>query len=175
MLNKVSDFIAKHQLLSHDDLHLVALSGGADSVALLRILQQLDYRIEAAHCNFHLRGAESDRDEAFVVSLCKKWGVPIHIIHFDTREYANIHQVSIEMAARDLRYGYFRQLSQDIGATTVCVAHHRDDAVETVLMNLLRGSGIHGLTGIRPKNGLIVRPLLGVCREEIEQYLHSIG
>lgn len=175
MIQKVSEFIAKHQLLSHDDLHLVALSGGADSVALLRILQQLDYRIEAAHCNFHLRGAESDRDEAFVVSLCKKWGVPIHIIHFDTREYANIHQVSIEMAARDLRYGYFRQLSQDIGATTVCVAHHRDDAVETVLMNLLRGSGIHGLTGIRPKNGLIVRPLLGVCREEIEQYLHSIG
>ena len=175
MLNKISDFIAKHQLLSHDELHLVALSGGADSVALLLVLQQLGYRIEAAHCNFHLRGEESDRDEDFVKSLCKNHDIPLHIIHFETKEYASLHQVSIEMAARDLRYGYFRQLCQDIGAADVCVAHHRDDAVETLLMNLLRGSGIHGLTGIRPKNGHIVRPLLAVCREEIEQYLHSIG
>jgi len=175
MLNKVADFIGKHQLLSHDGLHLVALSGGADSVALLLILRRLGYRIEAAHCNFHLRGEESDRDEDFVKSLCKKLEIPLHVIHFDTKEYASIHQVSIEMAARDLRYGYFRQLCQDLGAASVCVAHHRDDAVETLLMNLLRGSGIHGLTGIRPKNGLIVRPLLCVSREEIEDYLHSIG
>lgn len=175
MLNKVADFIGKHQLLSHDGLHLVALSGGADSVTLLLILQRLGYRIEAAHCNFHLRGEESDRDEDFVKSLCKKLGVPLYVIHFDTKEYASIHQVSIEMAARDLRYGYFRQLCQDIGAASVCVAHHRDDAVETLLMNLLRGSGIHGLTGIRPKNGQVVRPLLCVSREEIEKYLHSIG
>lgn len=175
MLNKVADFIGKHQLLSHDGLHLVALSGGADSVALLLILRRLGYRIEAAHCNFHLRGEESDRDEDFVKSLCKKLEIPLHVIHFDTEEYASIHQVSIEMAARDLRYGYFRQLCQDLGAASVCVAHHRDDAVETLLMNLLRGSGIHGLTGIRPKNGLIVRPLRCVSREEIEDYLHSIG
>ena len=154
MKAKVSDFIAKHQLLSPDDLHLVALSGGADSVALLLILQQLGYRIEAAHCNFHLRDDESDRDEEFVKSLCKKQNIKLHLIHFDTKEYALLHQVSIEMAARELRYGYFRQLCQDIGAASVCVAHHRDDAVETLLMNLLRGSGIHGLTGIRPKNEL---------------------
>ena len=175
MLNKVSDFIAKHQLLSHDDLHLVALSGGADSMALLLIMQQLGYRIEAVHCNFHLRGEESDRDEEFVKSVCERLNIPIHLIHFDTKEYASLHQVSIEMAARELRYGYFRQLCQDIGAVSVCVAHHRDDAVETLLMNLMRGSGIHGLTGIRPKNGPIVRPLLCVSREEIEQYLLSIG
>ena len=175
MKAKVSDFIAKHQLLSPDDLHLVALSGGADSVALLLILQQLGYRIEAAHCNFHLRGDESDRDEEFVKSLCKKQNIKLHLIHFDTKEYALLHQVSIEMAARELRYGYFRQLCQDIGAASVGVAHHRDDAVETLLMNLLRGSGIHGLTGIRPKNELIVRPLLCVSREDIEDYLHSIG
>lgn len=175
MLNKVSHFIAKHQLLSPDDLHLVALSGGADSVALLLILQQLGYRIEAVHCNFHLRGDESDRDEQFVIKLCKKNNIKLHLIHFDTKEYASIHHVSIEMAARDLRYGYFRQICQDIGATSVCVAHHRDDAVETLLMNLLRGSGIHGLTGIRPKNGIIVRPLLGVSRSDIEHYLHAIG
>ena len=175
MKGKVSDFIGKHQLLSHEGLHLVALSGGPDSVALLLVLRELGYKIEAAHCNFHLRGEESDRDEEFVKSLCNKLDIPFHIIHFDTREYATLHQVSVEMAARDLRYGYFRQLCQDIGAASVCVAHHRDDAVETLLMNLLRGSGIHGLTGIRPKNGAIVRPLLCVSREEIEQYLHSIG
>ena len=175
MKQKISDFISKHSLLSHDGLHLVALSGGADSVALLRILRDLDYKIEAAHCNFHLRGAESDRDEAFVRQLCDSLGIKLHLIHFDTETYALVHQVSIEMAARELRYGYFRSLCKDIGAETVCVAHHRDDAVETFLMNLLRGSGIHGLTGIRPQNGQIVRPLLCVGRQDILDYLHSIG
>ena len=173
--NKVSDFIGKHQLLSRDSLHIVALSGGADSVALLHILSDLGYRIEAAHCNFHLRGEESNRDEQFVKELCEKSNIPLHLIHFDTEEYASLHQVSIEMAARDLRYRYFSQLCQDIGAASVCVAHHRDDVVETLLMNLLRGSGIHGLTGIRPQNGLVVRPLLCLSRQEIEDYLHSIG
>ena len=175
MKKKVADFIGKHGLLSREGLHLVALSGGADSVALLLILKDLGYRLEAAHCNFHLRGEESNRDEAFVKKLCQEQGVPLHLIHFDTMEYANLHQVSVEMSARDLRYGYFRQLRQDIGAEKVCVAHHRDDAVETLLMNLMRGSGVHGLTGIRACNGEIVRPLLEVSRQEIEAYLHSIG
>ena len=175
MLNKVADFIAKHRLLSREGLHLVALSGGADSVALLLILKELGYRIEAAHCNFHLRGEESNRDEDFVKELCRKQDIPFHVIHFDTNEYAALHQVSVEMAARELRYGYFRQLRQDIGADKVCVAHHRDDAVETLLMNLMRGSGVHGLTGIRAHHGEIVRPLLAVSRQEIEEYLHSIG
>ena len=173
--DRISDFIAKHQLLSYDGLHVVALSGGADSVALLRVLLDLGYRVEAAHCNFRLRGKESDRDEQFVKNLCQNLGVHLHLIHFETVEYANIHQVSIEMAARELRYGYFRQLREDIGAETVCVAHHRDDAVETLLMNLLRGAGIHGLTGIRPCNEYVVRPLLGVNRQEILEYLDFIG
>ena len=129
MLNKVADFIAKHQLLSHDGLHVVALSGGADSVALLRILCDLGYHVEAAHCNFHLRGDESDRDEQFVKNLCQSLNVPLHLIHFDTAEYASLHQVSIEMAARELRYGYFRQLRDDIGAETVCVAHPSDSVM----------------------------------------------
>ena len=175
MLNKVRDFIDREGLLSPDGLYIVAVSGGADSVALLRILQALGYHIEAAHCNFHLRGAESDRDEDFVKSLCSVLNIPIHLIHFNTAEYASLHKVSIEMAARELRYGYFNQLCRDIGASAVCIAHHRDDAVETFLMNLLRGSGIHGLTGIRPQNGNIVRPLLCLSRDEIEQYLYSIG
>ena len=175
MWSKVNDFIGRHQLLSRDGLHLVALSGGADSVALLLVLRRLDYHVEAVHCNFHLRGEESDRDEAFVKNLCSEQDIKLHLIHFDTREYAVVHQVSIEMAARELRYRYFEQLRQDIGAETVCVAHHRDDANETLLMNLMRGAGIHGLTGIRPRNGSIVRPLLDVSRQEIEDYLHSIG
>ena len=175
LVGRVKDFIGKHQFLSHDGLHLVALSGGADSVALLRVLLATGYRFEAVHCNFNLRGDESDRDEQFVKDLCQKNNVQLHLIHFDTVEYASLHQVSIEMAARELRYRYFDQLRQDIGAETVCVAHHRDDAVETFLMNLLRGAGIHGLTGIRPRNGHIVRPLLCVSRQEILQYLDSIG
>ncbi len=175
MLNKVSDFIAKHELLDKNGLHVVALSGGADSVALLLVLLRLGYRVEAAHCNFQLRGDESNRDEDFVRQLCKDKGIALHLIHFDTRTYAELHQVSIEMAARDLRYRYFEQLRQDIGADDICVAHHRDDAVETLLMNLLRGTGIHGLTGIRPRNGHIVRPLLDVSRQEIEEFLDSIG
>ena len=149
MKDKVADFIAKQGLLRREGLYLVALSGGADSVALLLILKDLGYRIEAAHCNFHLRDEESNRDEDFVKNLCEEKAIPLHLIHFDTKEYAALHQVSIEMAARELRYGYFRQLRQDIGAEKVCVAHHRDDAVETLLMNLMRGSGVHGLTGIR--------------------------
>ena len=170
MWNKVADFIEREGLLSRDGLHLVALSGGADSVALLLVMKELGYHIEAAHCNFHLRGEESNRDEEFVKMLCKRHDVPIHLIHFDTEEYATLHQVSIEMAARDLRYHYFHQLCHDIGADSVCVAHHRDDAIETFLMNLIRGTGIHGLTGIRPQNGQIIRPLLCVSRQEIENF-----
>ena len=175
MINRIETYIKKVGLLSREGLHLVALSGGADSVALLRVLLALDYRVEAVHCNFHLRGDESDRDEQFVQNLCRDLNVHLHLIHFDTAEYASLHQVSIEMAARELRYRYFDQLRQDIGAETVCFAHHRDDAVETFLMNLLRGAGIHGLTGIRPRNGHIVRPLLCVSRHDILQYLDSIG
>lgn len=175
MLHKVQQFIEKHHLLDSRKLYLVGLSGGADSVCLLLILQKLGYHIEAAHCNFRLRGNESDRDENFVRELCRIQNIQLHVIHFDTKEYAELHKVSIEMAARDLRYGYFRQLCKDIGAEGVCIAHHRDDAVETLLMNLLRGAGIHGLTGIRPQNDYVIRPMLCLSREEIVEYLDSIG
>ena len=172
---RVADFINSRHLLSRDVVQLVALSGGADSVALLRVLLSLDYRVEAVHCNFLLRGEESYRDEQFVKDLCESLNVPLHLIHFDTKEYASLHQVSIEMAARQLRYRYFGQLRADIGAQRICVAHHRDDAVETLLMNLLRGSGIHGLTGIRERNGDVVRPLLCVSRQDILCYLEQAG
>lgn len=175
MLKKVQDYIAREHLLAPRALHLVALSGGADSVALLLALQQLGYRVEAAHCNFHLRGQESLRDEQFCLQLCQLRGIALHRTHFDTQTYASTHGVSIEMAARHLRYRYFAQLTDDIGAADVCVAHHQDDNVETILLNLLRGTGIQGLTGMRPRRDRIVRPLLCVSRREIEQWLHAQG
>lgn len=173
--NRVVQYIERHGLLKTSGKYIVALSGGADSVALLLLLRTLGYCVEAAHCNFHLRGAESDRDENFVKNLCDRHDVPLHLVHFDTKEYASLHKVSIEMAARNLRYAWFNQLASDIHADGICVAHHRNDSVETLLINLLRGTGIHGLTGIRPLNGNIIRPLLCLSRAEIEQYLHSIG
>lgn len=173
MLNKVKDYIRKHKLLNDNDLYIVALSGGADSVALLLLLDEMGYNIHAAHCNFHLRGEESDRDELFCESLCQQKSIPFHRIHFDTLTYAEIHKVSVEMAARELRYHYFEELRSDIGATGVCVAHHQDDSVETVLLNLIRGTGLRGLTGIQCRNGHILRPLLCVSRKEIESYLQT--
>ena len=167
----VKQFIARHQLLDKDKPCLIALSGGADSVSLLLALLHLGYKTEACHCNFHLRGSESVRDEQFCVSLCERLGVPLHRIHFDTEQYASLHKVSIEMAARELRYRYFEQLIQDLEAQGVCVAHHRDDSVETLLINLIRGTGINGLTGIAPRNGHVLRPLLNVSREDILEYL----
>lgn len=173
MLNKVKDYIRKHKLLNDNGLYIVALSGGADSVALLLLLDEMGYNIHAAHCNFHLRGEESDRDELFCESLCQQKSIPFHRIHFDTLTYAETHKVSVEMAARELRYHYFEELRSDIGATGVCVAHHQDDSVETVLLNLIRGTGLRGLTGIQCRNGHILRPLLCVSRKEIESYLQT--
>ena len=173
MLNKVRDFIEKHQLLDTKKHYLVALSGGADSVCLLLLLKHLGYQIEAVHCNFLLRGDESYRDENFVKALCEKLNIELHTCHFDTKTYAETHKISIEMAARELRYKYFEQLRQDIGADGICVAHHKDDTIETILMNFFRGTGIHGLSGIKPRNGNILRPLLCLSRIDIENWLNE--
>lgn len=172
---KVSQFIEEKHLFGRSDKVLVALSGGADSVALLRVLLQLGYTCEAAHCNFHLRGEESVRDEQFVRDLTERLGVPLQVTHFDTKVYAASRGISIEMAARELRYDWFAERLRACGAKVVAVAHHRDDSVETFLLNLVRGTGIDGLQGIRPVNGEVVRPLLCVSREEILNYLDSLG
>ena len=172
-------FASVHELFVYGGKYIVALSGGADSVSLLFVLKHLQHElgigVEAAHCNFHLRGAESVRDEEFCKQLCERLSVPLHLIHFDTQAYADLHRVSIEMAARDLRYGYFENLRRDIKAQDICVAHHRDDSVETVLLNLVRGTGLRGLRGIKPRNGNIIRPLLSLSREDIVQYLGALG
>ena len=174
-IQRIEDFICRNHLLEKDGKYLVALSGGADSVTLLWVLHELGYQIEACHCNFQLRGAESDRDEQFCVQLCEQLGIPLHRIHFDTRLYAEVHKESIELAARNLRYRYFAQLKEDVEADGICVAHHQDDTVETVLINLIRGAGIQGLTGISAKNGDIFRPLLCVDRKDILAYLEGKG
>ncbi len=168
---KVQRYIEEKHLFTLKDKVLVALSGGADSVALLRVLLSLGYPCEAAHCNFHLRGEESNRDEHFVRTLCGGLDVPLHITHFDTADYASTYHISIEMAARKLRYTWFESIRKESGAAVIAVAHHRDDSVETFLLNLVRGTGINGLKGIAPKNGCIVRPMLEVSREEVMDYL----
>ena len=173
--HRIAQYIEKEQLLTLQDKVLVTLSGGADSVALLRILLSLGYTCEAAHCNFHLRGEESNRDENFVVQLCHKLHVPLHVNSFETQAYACDHKISIEMAARELRYQWFEALAKEREHTAIAVAHHQDDSVETMLLNLIRGTGINGLLGIRPKNGMIVRPLLCITRDEVIDYLQHLG
>ncbi|MGP1465183.1 MAG: tRNA lysidine(34) synthetase TilS [Prevotella koreensis] len=172
MLKKIAHFIASNNLLVKEKKYLIALSGGADSVCLLLVLDKLGYNnIEAVHCNFNLRGDESSRDEQFCIELCKKRNIKIHLAHFDTNSYALLHKTSIEMAARNLRYSFFENLRHDIGADGVCVAHHQNDCAETLIMNLIRGTGIKGLAGIMPKRDSIIRPLLCVSRDEIEDFL----
>ena len=172
--HRVQKFIEEKALFTLQDKVLVALSGGADSVALLRVLLSLGYTCECMHCNFHLRGEESDRDEAFVKALCEEYSVQLHVTHFDTETYAKEHHQSIEMAARELRYAWFHQLKEERKASVIAVAHHRDDSVETFLLNLMRGTGIDGLKGIPVQNGYVVRPLSQESREDILDYLKAI-
>ncbi len=154
---------------------IVALSGGADSVALLRLAHAASADVLALHCNFHLRGEESDRDERFVRQLCATLGVELRVKHFDTQAYAKEKGQSIEMAARELRYAWFEEVRSSEGRAWLAVAHHREDQAETVLLNLIRGTGTKGLGGMRPRNGHIVRPLLDYSKDEILQYLQAIG
>lgn len=171
MIEKVRNYIKENRLLDPEDRVIVGFSGGMDSVTLLDVLLSLGYHCVAAHCNFHLRGEESERDAAFVKQWCEHIGVELVSVDFDTYRYATTHKISIEMAARELRYEWFEEIRKQHRANVIAVAHHRDDLVETVLLNLIRGTGIRGLTGISPKNNSIVRPLLCVSRDEIEAYV----
>lgn len=175
-LSRIKHYITAHQLITPSAKYLIGLSGGADSVALLLALQQLGFKdVEAVHCNFLLRGEESNRDEDFCKSLCHRLNIPLHTVHFATTEFAQLRKLSIEMAARTLRYDYFEKLRVDIGCAGICVAHHKNDSVETMLLNLCRGTGVQGLSGIKPRNGNIIRPFLCVERGEILEYLHTQG
>lgn len=171
MRDVVRAYIDKYQLLTAGKPVLVGVSGGADSIALLTVLVELGYSCIVGHCNFHLRGEESMRDECFTETYARKLGLPFVKVDFNTRDYAAEHHLSVEMAARELRYVWFEEMRCVHDAQAIAVAHHRDDNVETVLMNLIRGSGIRGMSGIRPKNGFVIRPLLSVARQEILQWL----
>ncbi len=172
---KVSEYVKGRKLLDENSSVIVALSGGADSVALLRVLLSLGIKCVALHCNFGLRGMESDRDEMFTRTLCNSLNIVLKVKHFDVPLYEHTHKVSTEMACRELRYEWFEQEKQLQKADVIAVAHHHDDNVETFFLNMLRGSGIQGLSGIKSKNGNIIRPLLCVTREEIENYLSLLN
>ena len=191
MLRRVLKYIRDNELLKKGDKVLVCVSGGADSVALLDVLQRGGWECVVAHCNFHLRGEESNRDEAFVREVIgerlKAKGEILWVKDFDTEAYAREKGLSIEMAARELRYEWFAQVAAETGCKAIAVAHHQNDQAETVLLNLKRGTGIRGLCGMRAKSHLgarsqepgvktipIIRPLLCTTRDYIEHYLRDI-
>ena len=172
-------YIRDNQLLKKGDKVLVCVSGGADSIALLDVLHRGGFECVVAHCNFHLRGEESNRDEAFVRATFSDH--KLYVNHFDTVTYASTHNVSIEMAARELRYTWFADIAAQECCKAIAVAHHQNDQAETILLNLKRGTGIRGLCGMRAKSANpyagdipIIRPLLCTTRDYIEHYLRNI-
>ncbi len=174
LLRNTADFIATHQLLRCGNTPvLIGLSGGPDSVALLSVMQKLGYNCIAAHVNFQLRSEESDRDEQFVRSICKDLQIQLYTIDFETVEYAKNAGISIEMAARKLRYEWFEKLALETNAQAIAVGHHLDDNLETIFLNLIRGTGLRGLTGMPVRNGKVIRPFLGSSRTDILDYIHA--
>ena len=173
MKKGIIQYINSNQLFTPQDNLLVGVSGGIDSVALLDMLINAGYNCSIAHCNFKLRGTESDGDEIFVKSLAEKYKINIHIIHFQTANYAEENNLSIQMAARELRYQWFNDLCNKHNYTHIAIAHHLDDSIETFFINLTRGTGLKGLTGIKPVYNKIVRPLLFAYRKDIEAYINE--
>ena len=170
MLQAFKAYIGSAGLFGQSDRILLAVSGGVDSVAMVRLFSDAGYNFGIAHVNFGLRGEESDGDEAFVKNLAEQAGVPIFIKHFSTKQYASDHKISIQMAARDLRYAWFEEIVAEHGFSSVATAHHLDDQAETFFINLLRGTGISGMHGILPKQGKIIRPLMFTTREKIMSF-----
>ena len=167
-LSRFQDFIQHNALFANGDKILLAVSGGKDSVLMVHLFKMAGYSFGIAHCNFGLRGSESVRDEDFVLALADDLQVPYHTKHFDTVDYAQKKGISIQMAARELRYQYFEELRQAHQYQKIAIAQHQNDAIETVMLNLIRGTGISGLHGILPLRGDIIRPLLCFSGSEIE-------
>ena len=170
MLEKFQLYINRCNLIAEGDCLVLTLSGGIDSMVLADLLLKSKVQFVAAHCNFHLRGEESDGDEMFVREYAERNGIRCFVKHFDTEQYAAEQSISIEMAARDLRYAWFEELRQQLGYDKIAVAHHADDQAETFFINLLRGAGLRGLKGMQPQNDAIIRPMLWASREQIHQY-----
>jgi tRNA(Ile)-lysidine synthase len=171
MLDRFITYIREKALFGPEEKVLLAVSGGMDSAVLLHLFAEAGFSFGVAHCNFGLRGEESDADEAFVKKLAKKYKVPVYTEQFETAAFAEREKISIQMAARALRYEWFEQLLRTEGYAYVATAHHRNDTVETVLLNLVRGTGIAGLHGILPKNGHVIRPMLFVDKETLYDFV----
>lgn len=168
LLKKFQDNVRQLNLFSLEDKLLLAVSGGVDSVVLCELCRQAGYDFIIAHCNFQLRGEESHRDEQFVRGLGIKYGVDTFVREFDTKKYVEDNHISIQEAAREIRYNYFKLLvAESSYAKYLLTAHHSDDNIETILMNFFRGTGLHGLTGIPEKTGYIRRPLLNFSKDEL--------
>lgn len=170
MLEGFHKYNKVYHLVNEGDKIVLALSGGVDSMVLADLLLKSEVEFVVAHCNFHLRGDESDGDEQFVRQFAERNQIRCFVKHFDTEQYAAEKGLSIEMAARDLRYAWFEELRQQLGFYKIALAHHSDDQTETFFINLLRGAGLNGLKGMRPMNGKLIRPLLWATREQIKCY-----
>ncbi len=171
MLKLLQQFIQQENLFEpKTDKILLALSGGRDSCVLLNLLLQLGAKVGLAHCNFQLRREESTRDQLFCEQLAVNYGLELHLARFETAKYAQIHKLSVQEAARALRYGYFEQIRTEKNYQIVATAHHLNDSIETVLLNLGKGCGIRGLHGILPKQNYIIRPLLFATQAQIRAY-----
>jgi tRNA(Ile)-lysidine synthase len=168
-VERFKQFISANHLFAPQDRVLAAVSGGMDSVLMVHLLKAAGYNFSIAHCNFQLRGDEADADQTFVYALATELGVAIHSINFETKKHAAERKISIQMAARELRYKWFDQISLQDNYNVIVLAHHQNDAIETILLNLTRGTGIAGMHGILPKNGNLVRPMLFLKRDEIDE------
>ncbi|MFC2287534.1 MAG: tRNA lysidine(34) synthetase TilS, partial [Selenomonas sp.] len=179
MLNKVLAFCEEHGLLAHGSSIVVAVSGGADSMALLDLLVHLQERlalsVHVAHFEHGIRGEASRGDADYVAAFCRTKGVACSVEAADVPQYAKERRMSLETAARELRYAFLRRVKAHVGAQVIAVAHHADDQAETVLQHILRGAGLHGLVGMRPRTGDVVRPLLACTKEELVAYCAAHG
>ena len=175
LLEGFKHYVASHKMIAPDDRILLTVSGGVDSMVMLSLFARCGYSIGVAHCNFCLRGEESDEDEVLVEKEAAKYGVEFFNRRFPTREEMERTGESMEMAARRLRYAWFEELCVEHGYTKIAIAHHADDSIETFFINLLRGTGLRGLTGISVTNGRVFRPLMFASRREITEYAVANG
>ncbi|HLO90004.1 MAG: tRNA lysidine(34) synthetase TilS [Chloroflexota bacterium] len=170
MLEQLQEYVEQYRLFNPGEPVLLAVSGGVDSMVLAELFHRAGYNFAIAHCNFGLRGSESNQDEAFVASMAESYRVRFFVKHFKTREYAGFNKISVQMAARTLRYEWFEELLSTEGFNAVATAHHLDDQIETFFINVLRGTGISGLHGILPFRINIIHPMMFAFRRQIEEF-----